>query len=191
MQDIRVRPELVIRSRILALYDVIDELTRAFLVDNQQAVSEILRKGIVQRQYIHKVHIRLMDAQGRQMAEIVTEIDWERHRMRVREGKNEFYIDPSQCVHVQISGVFGLIGEHIERLKTDFGVVRSEVWYACIPEIGRNPIALSAAHSYLGVESRPIPPWSQDDDVKGTVFIRYVSQLLDELAISIRHPRRL
>lgn len=191
MQEIKLRPDLEIRTRTKVLYDVVNELTQAFLVQNQQNVSEILRKGILERQYLSIIHIYLIDNNDLRIAEITITIDWDLHRLRIKGGKNEFSIDPTRSVNEQISEVFPVITRHINRLKSAFKIKRSEVWYSYKQDLSRDEQKFSEARKFVGTGTGTPPKWSENLRAEDQVFLEYVAGALDELKISIVHKRNV
>jgi hypothetical protein len=190
MQQINLKPVLIVRSRTRILYDVIDELTRAFLVQNQESTSGILRRGILEKQYLSAIHIYLIDWQGKRIAEIDMQIDWDLHRLKIKNGLNEFNIDPSRSINEQISEVFPVIKRHIQSLKTAFRVSRSEVWYTYKSDIHNNPTKYAEAKRYVGTGEGTPPEWSSTTNSIDDVFIEFISEALEELRITIHHKRK-
>lgn len=193
MQQIKLRPDLQIRTRTKVLYDVVNELTQSFLVQNPQSVSEILRKGILEKQYISILHIYLIDNDDRRIAEITIMIDWDLHRLRIKGGKREFSIDPNRSVNEQISEVFPIISRHIYHLKSAFKIKRSEVWFSLKNEISRDEQKYKEAREFvgLGTGTGTPPKWSDNLKVEDQVFLEYVAESLDELRITIFHKRNI
>lgn len=189
MQQIQLKPALDVRSRTKVLYDVVDELTRVFLVRDQETVSGILRRGVFERQYLSAVFIYLLDGQGKRVAEIKMEIDWGLHRIRVKDGRNEFNIDSSRSIHEQVSEVFPVIRRHMENLKKALMVSKSEVWFSYTREIRENPNRYAEARRYVGTEDGTPPTWSDKAGIDD-VYIEFVSEMLDELRLTIQHRRQ-
>jgi len=189
MQEIKLRPELEVRTRTRILYDVVDELTRAFLVQNQETVSAILRKGILEKQYLSGIHIYLIDSLNKRIADISLEIDWNLHRLRIKGGQKEFSIDPTRSINEQISAIFPVITRHIQRLKGAFKITRSEVWYTYKHDIYNDPAKYAEAKKYVGTGEGKSPEWSNTNISDDDVFFEFVSEALDELRIKIQHKR--
>ena len=189
MQEIKLRPVLEVKTRTRILYDVVDELTRSFLVQNQESVSRILRRGILEKQYLSSIHIYLIDSQEKRIAEIRIDIDWNLHKLKITSGVNEFNIDSTRSISEQISEVFPIIKRHIQCLKSAFRITRSEVWYSYKNDIYKNPTAYAEAREYVGTGEGTPPEWSNTSELDD-VFIEFVSEALQELRITIRHKRK-
>lgn len=191
MQQIKLRPDLEVRTRTKILYDVVNELTQSFLVQNPQNISEILRKGILEKQYLSMVHIYLIDNNDQRMAEITITIDWDLHRLRIKGGQKEFSIEPSRSVNEQISEVFPVITRHINRLKSAFKIKRSEVWFTYRNEINRDEQKFKEASEFVGTGKGTPPKWSDNIKAEDQVFLEYVAEALDELKVTIVHKRSI
>lgn len=191
MQEIKLRPDLEIRTRTKVLYDVVVELTKAFMVQYPEDVASTLRKGILERQYLSLISIYLIDNDERRIAEISISIDWALHRLRIRGGKNEFSIDPSRSVNEQISEIYPVITQHINRLKKAFMIKRSEVWYTYKNDIARDEHKYKEAREYVGTRIATPPKWSDNIKTDDQVFLEFVAEALDELKITIVHKRNV
>ena len=180
-QNIRLKPELQVRSRLRVLYDVIDELIRSFCLDPSTSTSEILRKGILERQYLSAIHVYLIGSDNKYLAEITLGIDWNLHAIKVSSGEREFRIDANRSISEQISAVYSVINKHIQRMKAAFKIKRSEVWFTY-----RSDVSYEEAKKYCGTGEGTLPEPSQDSK-DGEVILRFVSEALEELSISVRH----
>lgn len=185
MHQIIVKPEILVLSRLRVLYDVVDQLTRSFCVQDQQTVSDIIRKGILERQYLSAVHIYLIDKKNLRLADIALEIDWNIHRVKIKSGQDEFHLDSDRSVSDQVSSIFPLITKHINSMKNAFGIVRSEVWYTF-----RGDVQRQEAMKYCGTVDKTSPAFSETIADEDTVFLEFISEALQELRVTIHHKKQ-
>lgn len=202
MSEIILRPELIARVRLQVLYDVVNELVRAFSVDYPEQTARLIKQGVLEKQCFSAIHIYFLNGEAKRVGEATLEIDWGLHKVKVRDGENTFLIDPSpnKSVHEQISEIFPILVRHVNKMKRVLGVTRTEVWYSWRDEVTRDSKRYRDIRIELGFpaeESHKSPPeWSktvikpEDDNGIDDIYFEYVSQSLQELRVIIKHKLR-
>jgi hypothetical protein len=188
---ITLKPELVVKVRLQVLYDVVRELVQAFSVDYPEHTANLIRQGVLEKQYFKAIYIYFLNEEGKRVGEAVIEIDWKLHTVKVKEGKNSFRVDQSKSVHEQISEVFPVLVKHVEKMKRVLKVTKTVVWYGWRGDLQN----LHAAKTELGFSTgkSPSPPeWASSVVIKpepgdDDLHLEYVSQALQELRVTIKH----
>lgn len=183
---IELKPSIQVRARIQVLYETIEELVTAF---NPNIDSEILKKGILERQYFKRIYIYFLNKAGNKVGEVILTIDWEKHYIIANTWDNKtFKIDKSKSVVEEIYVVFQQIVEYIETIKHHLNVYQYDVWYGWREEISNNEEKLKEARQYCGFgqeNSREEPQWEK---LKATsVQFQFTPMELDELNLKVTH----
>ena len=189
--DIKVKPQLEVRSRLQVLYYVVREITEGFGASSQ--ALETIKKGVLDQQVIEKIFINYLDDKGRLVGRVVIAIDWERHEVLASssEGK-EFRINSSRSVSEQISKVYQILVEHTKKLRQAFDVKEIEVRYSYTSEVWNNKSKLKEVREYLGTSpssQREWAPTSSTQSKKWDIVMEFASWKLRELKVRIEHNK--
>ena len=89
----------VTRANFLA--KVVKYIAKATLASN--SLERVIEKGILENHWIESIHIRAVDKTDKICAEIVLRIDWDRHRLHVKNGNQEMQYDASKTAADNLS----------------------------------------------------------------------------------------
>ena len=189
--DIKVKPQLEVRSRLKVLHYVVRELAEGFGAGPQSL--EIIRKGVLERQVIEKIFIEYLDGRGRLVGRVVITIDWKRHEVLASssEGK-EFRINSSRSVNEQISGIYQILVEHTRALRKAFDVKEISVAYSYTSDVWNDESKLKEVREYLGTSPSKSREWAPTSSVQGKKWdfvLEFVSRKLRELRVRVEHDK--
>lgn len=191
--NIKVNPEIELKSRINVLYNVVKELSLGFGADAQAA--EVIKKGVLNRQLFDSIEINYMNSEDKVVGRVTIDIDWDKHDVRAssESGKN-FQLDPSKSVSEQITHVYKILTEHTEKLRKAYGVKKILTRYGLRTDLYKDQQKLAEAKKYLNMSDGASLTWSEkppshSKDKKLDLEIKFISELLDELKITIEHNK--
>lgn len=189
MPDINVELTNNIQNqvRINVLYNVLNELCYAFNFPGY--ISEVLKKGIVDKQILSSVYAAYKDRSGRVVGLIKCSIDWKKYSVYTTtlDGR-EIAIDENKSLIEQFAEWSTTLASHIKTMQRELGVSQIDVYIRYIEEISNNPSARDEANAFLGFER--CADKLEYDDEKNSVFqhsITCVSKMLPELTIEIQN----
>jgi CspA family cold shock protein len=84
--------------------------------------GEVLRRGIVENQWIESVIIDAIDEHGRIHSQIIMRIDWDRHQLHIEDGRSRVVLDESLPVGERVSSMLGFISARFS------SAAKSEGW---------------------------------------------------------------
>lgn len=189
MPDINVELTNNIQNqvRINVLYNVLNELCYAFNFPGY--ISEVLKKGIVDKQILSSVYAAYKDRSGRVVGLIKCSIDWKKYSVYTAtlDGR-EIAINENKSLIEQFAEWSTTLASHIKTMQQELGVSQIDVYIRYIEEISNNPSARDEANAFLGFER--CTDKLEYDDEKNSIFqhsITCVSKMLPELTIEIQN----
>lgn len=192
--NIKTKPEILLRSRLEVLHDIVKELTEGFLGDLRYHadILETIQKGIVERQILSCITFYYLNSDEELEGQIKLDIDWKKHEVFARnEAGKEFPIDKTKSIRDQISSIYSILLQHTDELKKALGVVNVSVFYRYRPEIEKDPKRHDEARAFLGHVKGTAPQTVSSRELTGDSIVKleYCSRNLRELRIKIEHKR--
>lgn len=180
-----IRPEIQLLSRNIALHRVIDELATS-LGATEESLKTI-RKGVLERQILSDV-IFCYICRDAMVGRISISIDWDKHQIlaETEEGR-AFLFNTSESIAKQISGIFPVLAQHAESLRSARKVDKVSVWYRYRSDIRNDSEKLKEARSFLGLLPENMPEWAKRR--KFGVKLEFTAKRLAELGIKIEHGK--
>jgi cold shock CspA family protein len=95
---------------------------------NSTSLGRIIEQGIVQNQWVEAIYLRGLTSEREICTEIVIRIDWDRHRIHIKEGKNEIeyneQISPGANLSNKIDAIVEVFCDIISEngLQTDWAI---------------------------------------------------------------------
>lgn len=188
--EINLKPTLITKIRLQVLYEVVKEVVQSFSVSYPNSTFETIKKGMLDRQYFKQIMIYFLNEKGYKVGEAVISIDWEKHFiMTSTEGKNIFNLDPTQSLNKQISEALPLIIDHVNAMKTNLKVRKTEVWYRIRDDIRNDTEKYEEACKYCGfpVENIKSPEWEKNNEQK--ITIKFSPDDLNEFGLTLTHDK--
>jgi hypothetical protein len=181
--EIKLKPELVLKSRISILNEVVSELLIGFGAGAN--ALEIARKGILEQQILKTVTILYLNSSNKLVGRVIIKIDWKNHHIfaETDEGKNfEVLSDKSKSIKDQLSDIFSILVEHTEKLRAAFGSLKVVTQYTYVQEVYEDQQKLNLVRNFLKLSpSAEDYEWSVSS---GADFdIEFISDNLKELEI--------
>lgn len=188
-----LKAELIAKARVQVLYEVVEEVIKAFALSFEGVVARVLRQGVLENQYFEAVHVYFLNTSGERVGEATLKIDWETHRVELAK-QGEFRIEAGKSIGHQICELIPIIIEHVQKMKQVLGVVRTEVWFTWKGDLAREPARLLEAQSALGfvtdkAKQQQPPKWSKSasENAPDDFVFEICGEGLRELKISVRH----
>ena len=187
----QVLVDLESRARIAVLHETVEELVRGFLGrEVPGSVVSTLRKGIIENQYLASVSVSYLLGDGKKVGGAQIEIDWEKHEANLVKDGQRMGVARDKSVVEQISQLFPIFFDHMERMSAAYGVEKREVHYFFRPEIWKDNEKLKKVHAELGLQSCDAFEWSDKGelDSDGTDFLEMTgsSGILSEVTVTIQ-----
>lgn len=117
-------------TRAAFLVKVVKYITKATV--HSDSLERVIDKGILANQWIESVHIRALDASDKICAEIVLRVDWDRHRLHVKNGNREIQYDanksPAENLSRKIDAIIDVYTEVVaeQKLRPDWAITYLE-----------------------------------------------------------------
>lgn len=185
---IQVKPKAKLTPRVQVLYRIIKELVEAF--DSAQNL-DIIKKGILERQYFDKLYIFFLNKAGNKVSEAIITIDWNKHSISANILNDMIFdSDPTKSMTDQLSAVFSHITNYMRDIKQHLHVHNNEMWFGWREEIWKDKEKLKEARQYCGFaqeNTRIQPEWEKLDATK--IQYDFTPMMLDEFKLQITHFR--
>lgn len=177
---------LKVKVRISVLYDVINNLTKAF--DFPKNISDILYKGIVERQILKSVYAYYLDRNDKAVGMVKFNIDWEKHFL---------YAETDTGKVIEIREDIPLIDQfanwsrdiicYVKEMQKELKVNKVDVYFRYRDEIKNNAVLNIEADKFLGLH-RSIKKikFSEEKSEEFKRNMSFVSEMLPELEIELK-----
>ena len=179
-------PTIEVMIRIRVLHKVIEELVKAFYPN---ANLEIIKKGILERQYLKILYIFFLNKNGNKVGEVILTIDWDKHSVAANTLNNgTFNIDTTKSFNEQLSELFPKIIKYTKAIKQHFNVDECEMWVTWSDEVCNNAEMLKEAYQYCGLSQE-----SKSEEPKWEMLkvnqmeVEFTPERLNELGLKITH----
>ena len=182
--EAKVKPRIIILSRIKVLHRVTRELAKSFGCERESL--DTIEKGILQRQVIKKIFINYLNDDNKLVGRVTIEIDWNKHRVLADTDKGlDFEIDSNQSIIKQISMIYPKIIEHTNNLREAYEIKKIETQYIYKNEVRNDTTKLNETRKFLGTSPAEDIEWAKS--IKNNFEIEFASKKLEELKIRIEH----
>jgi hypothetical protein len=174
---IKLRPDLILLTRLQVLDRVVRELAAGFGATETEL--ETIRKGIVERQFLSKIaffYFRNNELVG----EGEISIDWDRYTVNVSSKESTFSFDKSRSIAEQTSELYSLIINHVSEMKRNLRVTRVQAIYWF-----RTGVNAAEVHQFLGTH----PTTAPKRNGQYPVTFRVRTGNLNEVAAVIAHDK--
>ena len=126
-----------VMPRIETLYYFVYELAQCFHADQDTLKS--IKTGILDNQIIEKITIKYLNKDGKKIAELIIEINWEKHYLLAKTEKSKnIQIDMSKSVVDNIVGWKKYVVAHVEEIMRQYGAYNINSTYVYREQIRRN-----------------------------------------------------
>ena len=126
-----------VMPRIETLYYFVYELAQCFHADQQ--TLESIKTGILDNQILKKITIEYLNESKMKFAELVIEINWEKHCLLAKTNKGDnIQIDMSKSVVDNIVGWKKYVVAHVEEIMRQFGAYNIKSTYIYRDQIQKN-----------------------------------------------------
>ncbi|WP_448780061.1 hypothetical protein [Bacteroides congonensis] len=179
-------PTIEVMIRIRVLHKVVEELVKAFYPN---ANLEIIKKGILERQYLKRLYIFFLNKNGNKVGEVILTIDWDKHYVAADTLNNgTFNIDTTKSFNEQLSELFPKIIKYTQTIKQHLNVDGCEMWFSWRDEVYNNEEMLKEAYQYCGLSQdrkSEEPKW---ETLKtNQMEVEFTPERLNELGLKITH----
>lgn len=185
---IKLRPDLIVRTRIEVLHGVIRELAQGF--GAREGTLQIIRKGILERQLLESIDLNYLNAGGKLIGRLSLKVNWRDHTfMAQSESGRTFEVDSKLSLAEQVSGVYRQLVEHTAELRSAFGVLNVDSQITYRAEIRNDEEKLKEARAFLGTSPGKVLEWAKGATgaARPDFTIHYSSERLKEFSVVIEH----
>jgi|CXWL01.1.fsa_nt_gi hypothetical protein len=147
------------------------------------SIKQVLKKGMIDNQWIAMVRVWAYDNQDRIWAQIEVKVDWERHKINLARHGKEVLIDKNLPEEKQVSWVIGEITEWFKNYSQK-SQLQTGWTIGYVPEIENNPEKHKETTHNLGLVYGPSRRWVDGAEIQEVLSER--PAILDETTISLR-----
>lgn len=123
-----VNTSVYVKPRLNILYMVIYEMAEHFGVS--QIALDIIKKGVLDKQYIKRIIIQYKNSDDEIVGEIYFNIDWEKYEINASnaDGAN-ITLKSNESIHSQISAASDTIIDYVDKMRKELNVKDIECFY--------------------------------------------------------------
>jgi hypothetical protein len=188
--NITIKPQLQVITRLNVLYQVVSHLVVGFAGSESESITNMIRKGVIERQIFEEIAIWYLDGNGEGLARATIHIDWATHNVcAIAPGGDRFEIEQDVPIAKQISEVYNLLVCHVERMRGALPLKKQTIHYTFVESIRKDPKEHQKARDLLGMKPATPIKWAPSAPPGDRVSIEYASANLPEALISIEHAR--
>lgn len=181
---VKLRPDLIVLSRIKVLHGVIQEFASALGADS--VILSTITKGVLDRRLISAVDINYLNAAGKLVGRASLKINWRDHTLWAEsEGGKTFEMDADRPLSQQVSEVYKHLVEHAAKLRAAFSPITITGHYTYCEDLWNDAKKLEEARAFLDL--RPAPKLEWDNKTGPEFTVHYSAEKLREFTIIMQN----
>lgn len=183
MIEVKTKTNILVKPRLNILYMTIYELAERFGANFSNL--EVIKKGILERQYIKRINIHYLDENDEIIGQIYFDIDWEKYRVNASNPEGaEFKLDCKKYTYLQISEMGSEIVKYVDKMRRDLNIKDVKMTYKLITKESDDPEQYKAIQEFLSLRNvTETIKYNLSDEFKRNFELTL--GLLDELVIGI------
>src|ERR1044071_1947739 len=181
---VKLRPDLIVLTRIKVLHGVMQELAEALGADS--VILTTITKGVLERRLISAVDINYLNVSGKLIGRASLKINWRDHTLWAEsDGGKTFEMDAERSLSQQVSEVYKHLVEHAAKLRTAFSPITITAHFTYCEELWGDAKKLEEARTFLDLRPAPKLEWANKTGPEFTVH--YSAEKLREFTIIMQN----